>query len=349
MNTQSYAEAIKFQVTNCPLRALLVFGGTGLGKSEIPSQVAADLKLPIVYFDCTAAEPTDLLGLPDKDGGSTKYKPPDELMPVMTQPKGIFVLEEVSRLDLQVRHAIMPMLARRVIGGIKFNPGWLIVATANPADEGYQVNELDIALTRRMIVLSLEFDTNLWQKWAVNHNFSPRVVTAVPRVGGSMNKVINRPIEQVPNPYGMEMASDLIKAGVDQLDKDLAAAMLAGCVGNDAALAILSELNNSKLDALIKIVLEKGKIGEPPHDLLTRLVYEFWSRIKDSLKQHRDHFTNLYLQLPHEMRVVLMNLAYETLVEGAEDFKDVMDEWAKWCTDQLLAIQKLKANKKKGL
>ncbi|NIQ78018.1 MAG: hypothetical protein GTN93_07980, partial [Anaerolineae bacterium] len=61
----------------------------------------------------------------------------------------------------------MQVLDRRQIGKFTLPSGWLIVQTANPADEEYQVSDFDKALVRRSCVMELQFDLETWQTWGM--------------------------------------------------------------------------------------------------------------------------------------------------------------------------------------
>jgi len=348
MHTEHYADAIHFMFKKCPQRAILVYGPTGIGKSDIPVSISKQNNLPLVYADCTGMEPTDLTGLPEKDKQEmiVRYFSLEMFKPLYTEPRGIFVLDELTRLDLQVRHTIMPVLVRRVLpSGQKINDGWLLIGTANPQDEDYQVAELDKALLRRMIVVPLSFNLNAWREWGVNHGISGRVLTAAGRLSGTLNRTIDKPMEQICTPFGLEVVSDLIKAGVHELDPELEFTLLSGAVGDTAAGVIQKDLNDEAMNKLLQKALAGEKI-DAPHDQMVNLVYLFWEEAQKDIKKHIDATTNLYNCLSNDIRMLLVRIAYDRMVQFPEDFGKVIDQWSDWCTQQLKVLGMIQKKKR---
>jgi hypothetical protein len=79
---------------------VLLVGTTGVGKSQLAEQAAAELGVGYLVLDLTLLEPSDLVGLPQVQGGRTTFAAPS-LLP--REGQGILVLEELNRADLAVR------------------------------------------------------------------------------------------------------------------------------------------------------------------------------------------------------------------------------------------------------
>jgi hypothetical protein len=61
----------------------------------------------------------------------------------------------------------------------KLPPKWQIVATANPDDGNYSVTSMDDAMITRMLHVTLEFDVNVWIKWAIENEIDERGISFV--------------------------------------------------------------------------------------------------------------------------------------------------------------------------
>jgi MoxR-like ATPase len=343
VNAEQYSKVIEFGVTHCPKRAVMVIGHSGIGKSEVPEQVAKNMGIPFSVLDCTAMEPADILGAPNPEAKFTSYKPPKVLYEAAQKPKGIFVLEEITRLDQQVRHAVMPFILKKQIGDLQLPEGWMLVITANPADEGYQVNELDVAQVRRAIVIELKYDIEIWRKHGLKTEIHPRVLVAAGRLMGGLSKAIKHKIEQELTPFGLEVASDLLKADVlTHLDKETALSLLAGACGNEGAMAIIESVNDTLLNELLEKALNGEKGLKASHDVMINLVYVFWERVSKNTRKYIPQIKNLYEQLPSDVRMLLIRQCYDHMVKYPDAFKEIIEEWAEWCTKQMKSLQLLK-------
>jgi hypothetical protein len=352
MQAESIKECLTFLLNDAPEQAVFIYGPTGCGKTSIIEQVAKEQGAEFVYFNCTAMEPVDLMGKPrseivqfDTPTGPvsvecTKYSPPYKLMKALYSKKCIVCLDEVNRLERQMRHAIMPLLDRKEIGDIILPRNALVVMTANPPDEeDYQVEEMDIAMVRRSVTLPFSYDLDALRRYGVFAGFHNRVLAALGRITG-LGRKVKHPFEQILTPAGLEMASRLLNAGLmEKLDQEVALQMLIGSCGRDAGMALLASLNDKKLDELLNKLLNKEKVALPDHDVAIALVYMFWQKINKDARKYSDQIKMLYEALNPDIRTLLVQLVYEHMIRYPDAFKGIIEEWTKWCTDRLKAQQ----------
>ena len=69
---------LKLELKDCVLSGTpaMIWGGPGIGKSDIPNQVAAEMNMNIIDFRANLFDPVDVRGIPylhQQDVGSTKY------------------------------------------------------------------------------------------------------------------------------------------------------------------------------------------------------------------------------------------------------------------------------------
>ena len=365
LNIQAVGECIDFALNKCTKYAWWSFGPTGIGKTDIIEQVAKSNGAEFIYFNATGMEPTDLLGLPsledveldyeeeDAQGKkvtrkiktkATRYAPPLPLLRAAYAKKSILCIDEASRFERQVRNAIMPLLDRKAIGDLQLPEGCLVVCTANPPDEeDYQVDEIDKAMLRRSVVIPATFDLDTWRQWGVFGGVVPRVIAAAGRLSAGMFRKVKHPYEQILTPYGMKMASDLIRAGLfETMDRDIALMVLQGAAGKEAAGAIYEALNDKKLTELLEAALKGEPLGKLDHDISISLVYLFWEKIQKDARKYVKQITNLYNALNADIRTMLVQLAYEQMIRYPDAFKGIIEEWSEWCTKRIKAQQERK-------
>jgi hypothetical protein len=362
-------EVLTWQI-NSPLAARYatwLFGPTGIGKTDVIEQVARENGAEFIYLNATGMEPTDMLGLPaldtvivkaeeevdgkmvtkDVEVKVTRFAPPLPFVRAAYARKSILCIDEASRLTRQCRNAVMPLLDRKSIGDLQLPAGCLVVCTANPPDEeDYQVDEIDKAMLRRSIVLPTTFDLDRWRQWGVFNGVTPRVLAAAGRLASGLFRKVKHPYEQILTPFGLKMASDLVKAGLfDSLERDLAMMVLQGAAGREAAGAILEAINDTKLTALLEAAMKGEELGKLDHDISISLVYLFWEKIQKNAAKYTKQIKNLYNVLNADIRILLVQLVYEQMIRYPNDFKDVIEEWSEWCAARI----KKQQERKKGL
>lgn len=155
---------------------LLLEGETGVGKSALVEQAAADLGLEFRALDLSLLEPPDLIGLPVIVNGRTTYAPPEHLP---TEGEGILLLEELNRADPIMHAPALQLLTARRLNQYVLPRGWTVMAAVNPEDGDYHVHRLDPALRDRFLVLRSEADRAAWLAWAAEEGIHPAVVQVV--------------------------------------------------------------------------------------------------------------------------------------------------------------------------
>ncbi len=153
-------------------RAVLLEGPTGIGKSELVRQVAADLGIGFAVLDLSLLEPPDLIGLPVVEAGRTRYATPSSL-PIAGA--GLLLLEELNRADRTVQQPALQLLTARRLHEYELPPGWVPLAAINPEDGDYQVTPLDPALRCRFLELKVRADIRSWREWAERNHLHPAV------------------------------------------------------------------------------------------------------------------------------------------------------------------------------
>ena len=155
---------------------LMLVGRHGVGKSELLRHAAQELGIDSIVYDLSLMEPTDLVGLPRQEGNRTVYCPPASLP---TSGNGLLVIEEMNRAPSYMLAPCLQLLTCRRLNDFVLPKGWLPVASANPAEDGYDVAELDEALLSRFVKVEVEADREEWLAWAKANDVHPDVVAYV--------------------------------------------------------------------------------------------------------------------------------------------------------------------------
>jgi hypothetical protein len=154
-------------------RPVLLEGPTGIGKSEIVQQLAADLGIAYLVLDLSLLEPPDLVGLPINHEGQTVYAHP-AFLPL--EGAGILMLEELNRAERYIQQPALQLLTARRLHQYELPSGWSTCAAINPEDENYQVTPLDPALRARFLNLRVRADRAAWLDWARENGIHPAVL-----------------------------------------------------------------------------------------------------------------------------------------------------------------------------
>ena len=358
--TTQLREILRWSFDQYPWMAWLVYGPTGIGKTEIPEQIYREMKARYdravkegdqdevtrgdvgwAYLNFTACEYADLVGLPFKDGDQTVYCPPEWLKAIERYPRGIAVFDEANRVELQTRQAYMQILDRRAIGNIRIPSGWVIVQTANPSDEGYQVNDMDEALLRRSNVQELSGDLEFWLDWAQNdYKFEgepihPKVLAVAMRL---TNKGLVRSVDQKIKPRptfaGLVQASQMLRRGVGSLPKETRTAIYAGALGAEAASLLEASLQSDKLKQLLEKVL-KGESVKAETEVMLDLSFLVLDSARKSPSKHAKVLHTFWKSMPEDCKPMFARSCYDWMAQFREPFADFKADWRTWCKDHM--------------
>jgi hypothetical protein len=222
-------------------------GPSGIGKSAIEKQLAKEMGIEFIDLRLATQEPADLIGIPYRDGDSTKWAKPAWFPKPGT--KGIICLEELNRAPNDVRQCIFQFIWDRVLHTSVLPEGWTIVLAMNPeTDDGsYQVETLDKALVRRCSVIVVEPNVNSWMEWATGAGAVPPEISGF--IGTHKDMLFSPenfsfPVTRTPASWG-DTLSLLRKA--DAIPQDLEFDIISGIVGKEAAVAFITYMDNNYL------------------------------------------------------------------------------------------------------
>lgn len=183
----------------------LLLGPTGVGKTELISNIAESLDIPLTIFDMgTMTDPImSLVGnhvIKMNDGVTTSTFVNSRFSEVIQKP-GIVLLDEISRAVVTSNNLLFPCLDfRRELPmeysfesnePIKVHPQCVFIATANLGGQYTGTHKLDRALLDRFMVIELDPLKNAEVKRALKTTYkgvSTDVINEMVRVYSDINK-----------------------------------------------------------------------------------------------------------------------------------------------------------------
>lgn len=129
---------------------VLIVGPAGTGKTSIAKKVCSDLGMTTKYLDASLSDPyIDLVGIPvpNHEKKSMEFYKTGGLMDAE-----VIIIDELNRGPRDFRNGILEATLEHSLKGEKLDNLKSVIACMNPAEEGYQVDELDVALVDRFDV-----------------------------------------------------------------------------------------------------------------------------------------------------------------------------------------------------
>jgi len=217
-------------------------GPVGIGKSAVVRQTKDALGLRgFIDFRASTRDPVALMGLPDLNGDTTRWLPPDELPQVERDGEdGVLFLDELNTAPPAMQAAMFGLVLDRKVGEYTLPPKWRVVAAGNRQKDKAAAQRMPSALANRFAHIAVEPDyssdhtnvhTQYFDQQGVDPKliaflrFRPELIHKMPEVGDQM---------AFPTPRSWERAAKFMaEAPMDRYD------LISGIVGDDAA----TELN----------------------------------------------------------------------------------------------------------
>ena len=161
----------------------MIWGGPGIGKSEIPQQVADELNIPLLDFRANLFDPVDVRGIPrvidnETYGAMTSWAPPDIFPTEETHgPRGLFMIDELPTAPPATQNAFLQLLLTRQVGNYKMPDGWSCLAAGNRLTDGASVYQMPSPVRNRLMHYELEPSLDAWCEWALKNEVNTTLVS----------------------------------------------------------------------------------------------------------------------------------------------------------------------------
>ena len=159
----------------------MIWGGPGIGKSEIVYQLAQALGADLYEVRANLFDPVDVRGglkVVEQEDGSYKtmygipedYPPSDALKPI------VFFIDELTTASKATQAALLQLLLNRRIGTYTLPANAVIVAAGNRARDRAVVHEMPTPVKDRFDHFTLEPNSDDFCAHALQNNVDPSIV-----------------------------------------------------------------------------------------------------------------------------------------------------------------------------
>lgn len=289
---------------------LHIWGACGVGKSQIVSQVAADLGYDFLDVRAVQLDPVDLRGLPRINADQTEWVPP-KFLP--RAGKGILFLDELTSAPQMTQAGCYQLVLDRKLGEYVLPEGWVVIAAGNPASERGVHFAMPRPLRNRFVHLDLEADLEDWCKWAVTAGVRPEIIAFLRFKQDLLHCAdLTSDANAWPTPRSWEMASSVL-SGITRRQKtvflsgasEFESQLLDGTVGPAATNELLAFLRLFRqLPSIDEILLNPDTAPIPAETSAKIAVATALGRVMtdSSIGRALRYLT----RMPTEMRVMAM-------------------------------------------
>ncbi len=242
---------------------VMLWGAPGVGKSQMVAQVAAGHGVPLIDIRLSQMEPSDLRGIPFKNGDSVEWAIPAMLPNAARHGQsGILFLDEITSAPPSVSAAAYQLILDRRLGNYEVPTGWAIFAAGNRQGDRGVTYTMPAPLANRFSHFDVDINVDDWVAWAYKNNIDDRIIAFVrfrPELLFDFDPAHN-PVA-FPSPRSWEFAHRGLQKFHQQ--PDLLLDTLQACVGPAAGIELHAFVSN--LDQLpdIDAIIAGEEVGVP--------------------------------------------------------------------------------------
>ena len=299
-------------------RPIFVWGGPGIGKSEVIHQIAKNIDAHVIDIRLSLWEPTDIKGIPyfNSKENNMVWAQPSEL-PTKAEAKKhkniVLFLDEMNSAAPSVQAAAYQLILNRKVGQYELPDNVLICAAGNrEADKGV-VYRMPAPLANRFIHLEMKPEFDDWFEWAVEHNIHKDGVGYLTFSKKDLYDFDPKsPSRSFATPRSWSFVSELLS---DDLDENTVTDLVSGAVGEGLAVKFMahrkvaSELPNPSEILEGKITEMKSKEISAMYSLTVSLCYELKEANDKKDKKFNDKVSKF-------LRFMMDNFDTELVVMG---------------------------------
>lgn len=156
---------------------VMLWGPPGVGKSQMTAQVAARHRVPVVDIRLSQMEPSDLRGIPFRQGDVVEWAIP-ALLPDAARhgAAGILFLDEITSAPPTVSAAAYQLILDRRLGEYRVPPGWAIFAAGNRQGDRGVTYTMPAPLANRFSHFTVDVHLDDWVAWAYAQSIDERII-----------------------------------------------------------------------------------------------------------------------------------------------------------------------------
>ena len=156
---------------------VMLWGPPGVGKSQIVMQIGQGHDLPVIDIRLSQMEPSDLRGIPFKQGDKVEWAVPSILPDAQAHgPAGILFLDEINSAAPSVSAAAYQLILDRRLGNYQVPGGWAIFAAGNRQGDRGVTYAMPAPLANRFSHYEIDLNLDDWVAWAYRHAIDERII-----------------------------------------------------------------------------------------------------------------------------------------------------------------------------
>ena len=242
---------------------VMLWGPPGVGKSRIVAQIAQAHRVPLIDIRLSQMEPTDLRGIPFRNGARVEWSVP-ALLPEESRHgvHGILFLDEITSAPPTVTAAAYQLILDRRLGEYHVPEGWAIFAAGNRYGDRGVTYVMPSPLANRFTHYEIEPHLDDWVGWAHSSGIDERVIGFLrfrPELLFDLDPA-HHPIA-FPSPRSWEYAHRALVKFADA--PHLLTEALQACVGSAAGVELKAYIEHMEALPDIDAILE-GRVNEVP-------------------------------------------------------------------------------------
>jgi hypothetical protein len=155
----------------------MLWGPPGVGKSQLVAQVASNNEVPIVDIRLSQMEPSDLRGIPFKNGDKVDWAIPSMLPDAEVHGEaGILLIDEITSAPPSVSAAAYQLILDRRLGDYRVPEHWAIVAAGNRQGDRGVTYTMPAPLANRFSHYEVDVNLDDWAAWAYQNKIDERII-----------------------------------------------------------------------------------------------------------------------------------------------------------------------------
>ncbi len=242
---------------------VMIWGPPGIGKSQLVASVAAHASIPMIDLRLSQMEPSDLRGIPFRNGSTVEWAVPAMLPDEARHgPTGILFLDEITSALPAVSAAAYQLILDRSLGDYQVPDGWIITAAGNRQGDRGVTYAMPSPLANRFTHFSFDINLDDWVLWAHHNKIDERIIAFL-RFRPELLFDFDPATDPVafPTPRSWEFAHHAMHKFASQ--PEVLAASLQACVGKAAGIEVNAFIDNLKHMPDITAILNGNEITVP--------------------------------------------------------------------------------------
>lgn len=214
-------------------KPVFIHGPIGLGKSSLVQQLGCELFRNVIDLRLSQLDVTDLRGIPfyNTDTKQMNWSLPS-FLPTDVNDNSILFLDEFNCANSAIQTAAYQLILDRKIGDYELPKGVSIIAAGNRDKDYGIIFKIAAPLLNRFMHLHVDYDINIWLKWAKENKIHESVITYLTNHPNDLSlKEWQSHLKAFPTPRSWEVVSQIVTLAEKQNNTEYLLTLISGAVG----------------------------------------------------------------------------------------------------------------------